>query len=131
MTIRSNRRLGGAVLALSGAALLVGAALAQPAAATDIPWGKAGFYTGKDLTGTVYPIAATDTECQTLPEPALSVANFAFAEVKVYFRENCETGSPSEPGDLYSNVTGLHWGNLPYPAVSYRVVPTYPPASPE
>jgi hypothetical protein len=54
--------------------------------------------------------------------PALSVANLAFASVEVYYRDNCETGTPSCPGDSFANVTGLHWGNLPYPAVSYKVV---------
>ncbi|MGV9349938.1 hypothetical protein ACWDSD_35225 [Streptomyces spiralis] len=121
MTVRKRKFLCSAAVALSGSALLVGAALAQPAAAVELPWGKANFYTGRDLTGTVLPVKATDTECTKLPEPALSVANFAFADVLAYADENCT--------DIVANVPGLHWGNLYAPAVSYRVIPTYSPAS--
>ncbi|MGW0086274.1 hypothetical protein [Streptomyces sp. NPDC003393] len=119
--MRKRRFLGGAAVALSGSALLVGAALAQPAAAVELPWGEANFYTGRDLTGTVLPVKATDTECTKLPEPALSVANFAFAGVVAYADENCT--------DLVANVPGLHWGDPYTSARNYRVIPTYSPAS--
>ncbi|MFF0305277.1 hypothetical protein ACFYTV_31790 [Streptomyces sp. NPDC004562] len=118
MTTSRNKRVAGAAAALSGAALLMGSALAQPAAAaTTTPWGQANFYSGRDFTGSVFPIPATDTECTNLAEPALSVANFKYASVTVFFGEDC-----TQP---YGNVTGLHQGNLPAPARSYYVTPTW------
>ncbi|MEV5176573.1 hypothetical protein AB0L10_37085 [Streptomyces flaveolus] len=117
------KRLAGTAAAASGAALLLTGVAAPPASAVTIPWGQANFYTGWDLTGTVMPVQATDTTCHTLPQPANSVANFEFHSVEVYFRPDCETGTPNAPGDSWVNATGLHWGNMPYPAISYRVVP--------
>ncbi|WP_329033871.1 hypothetical protein OHT61_00100 [Streptomyces sp. NBC_00178] len=115
MTMR--KRLAGSAVALSGAALLVGAAVAQPATAATIPWGQANFYSGADYTGTVYPIPATDTQCTNLSEPALSVANFKYASVVAFFGEDC-----TQP---YGNVTGLHQANLPVPVKSYYVIPSW------
>ncbi|MEV7449331.1 hypothetical protein [Streptomyces nigra] len=120
MTTSPGKRITRAAVAFSGAALLMGAALAQPAAAATIPWGQANFYSGRDFTGSVFPIPATDTECTNLAEPALSVANFKYANVAVFFGEDC-----TQP---YGNVTGLHQGNLPAPAKSYYVTPTWTPA---
>ncbi|CAM5275818.1 MULTISPECIES: hypothetical protein [Streptomyces] len=117
MTTSRSKRIAGAAAALSGAALLMGSALAQPAAAATTPWGQANFYSGRDFTGSVFPIPATDTECTNLAEPALSVANFKYASVTVFFGEDC-----TQP---YGNVTGLHQGNLPAPAKSYYVTPTW------
>ncbi|KOG61393.1 MULTISPECIES: hypothetical protein [Streptomyces] len=120
MNMRRSTRLTGAAVSLSGAALLVGGALAQPAAAVDIPWGQANFYTGTNLTGTVYPIPVTDTACANLPEPMLSVANFKYANVEIFKGKDCTYG--------LGNVTGLHWWNPPAPIYSYRVLPAWPPA---
>lgn len=119
MNMRSMR-LTGAAVTLSGAALLVGGALAQSAAAVEIPWGQANFYTSTNLTGTVYPIPATDTACTNLPEPMLSVANFKYADVEIFSGKDCTNG--------LAGVTGLHWWNAPVPIHSYRVLPAWPPA---
>ncbi|MET7434554.1 MULTISPECIES: hypothetical protein [Streptomyces] len=112
MTSLRIKRLTGAGVAVS-AALLAGGVLAQPAAAIELPWGQANFYTGANLTGTVYPIPATDTECTNLPEPMYSVANFKYANVETYAGVDC-----THP---LANVTGLHWGNEPSGIRSYRV----------
>ncbi|MFF4243549.1 hypothetical protein ACFYY2_03635 [Streptomyces sp. NPDC001822] len=116
-----RRNAGAVTAALAGAALLLGGALAQPAAAAQTPWGQANFYTGADLTGTVYPIPATgsDAECINLPEPMKSVANFKYAYVDVFSGPDCTHG--------FARITGLHAGNLSLPAVSYKVLVAYPP----
>ncbi|WP_327111211.1 hypothetical protein OG206_01180 [Streptomyces sp. NBC_01341] len=120
--IRRNR--GAIGVALAGAALLVGGAVAQPAAAAEIPWGQANFYTGADFTGTVYPIPATgsDAECINLPEPMKSIANFKYAYVDVFSGTDCTHG--------FGRITGLHGGTLGIPAVSYKVLVSYPPVRP-
>ncbi len=119
-TGRSPKRWAGIATTMSGMAILAGVALAQPAAATEIPWGQANFYTGANFTGVVYPIPATDTECTNLPEPMHSVANFKYANVEVYAGEDCTIPT--------GNVTGLHWGTLGVPAKSYKVLVSWPPA---
>ncbi|MFB8754469.1 hypothetical protein [Streptomyces nigra] len=121
MTTPRTKRIAGTAVALSGAAMLMGAALTQPAAAATIPWGQANFYSGRDFTGSVFPIPATDTQCTNLAEPALSVANFKYASVTVFFGEDCT--------QAYGNVTGLHQGNLPAPVKSYYVTPTWSSAA--
>ncbi|MEV5177157.1 hypothetical protein AB0L10_40235 [Streptomyces flaveolus] len=129
-TRRGLRRRAGIAATMAGVAVMVGGAVAQPAAATEMrpPWGQANFYTGSDFTGTVYPIPALGTpapyspsECVKLPEPMKSIANFKYAYVQPFEDENC-TDSPGL-------VTGLHWGNLSTPARSYKVLVTLPPAN--
>ncbi|KOV73875.1 hypothetical protein ADL02_38530 [Streptomyces sp. NRRL WC-3723] len=69
----------------------------------EISWGQANFHTGTNLTGTLYPVPATDTACTNLPEPMLSVANFKYANVEISKGKDCTY-------DL-GNVTGLHRWN--------------------
>ncbi|MFE2051541.1 hypothetical protein ACFXAS_23965 [Streptomyces sp. NPDC059459] len=124
MKIRSSsrRRAGVAAAAMTGAALLMGGAMAQPASAAVIPWGQANFYTGyltdEGFTGDVYPIpdpgTGTLSECINLPVPMKSVANFKYAYVEVYMGEDCTR--------IFGRVTGMHGGTLPEPALSYKVL---------
>ncbi|MFE7751306.1 hypothetical protein [Streptomyces sp. NPDC057428] len=123
MDIRKNLRCnrGVVAVALAGAAFLAGGTVAQPAAAAELPWGQANFYSGADLTGTVYPIpaASSDAECINLPEPMKSIANLKYAYVDVFSGEDCTHG--------YARITGLHAGTLAVPAMSYKVLVAYPP----
>ncbi|MFI8006997.1 hypothetical protein [Streptomyces sp. NPDC086010] len=117
--LRRNKRA--MAIALAGGVLMAGAAVAQPAAAAGIPWGQANFYTDADFAGTVHPIEATGTEaeCVNLPEPMKSVANFKYAYVDVFAGADCTHG--------FARITGLHGGTLSIPAVSYKVLVSYPP----
>ncbi|MFE1996078.1 hypothetical protein [Streptomyces parvulus] len=121
----TKRRAGVLGAALTGAAVLLGAATATPAAAAEIPWGQANFYTGYYtdgvFTGDVFPIPDTGTktpsECIELPEPMHSIANFKYAWVEVYSGEDCT--------HVEGRITGLHGGTLPLPALSYKVLVSY------
>ncbi|EME98819.1 hypothetical protein H340_19518 [Streptomyces mobaraensis NBRC 13819 = DSM 40847] len=124
-TFRKNRKktLTAGAAALSGAALLLGAGLAQPASAADLPHAPVAYFaSGTDLTGRQAPVDITDPACRNLAEPALSAVNLTDADIQVYFNRDCRTGAPGRPGDLYDALGSLHWGNFPYPALSYRVV---------
>lgn len=120
--LRKKHLTVGAVAA-SGAALLMGLGLAQPAAATDLPHAPVAYFSaGQDLTGRQTPVDITNTACQNLAEPALSAVNFTAADIQVYFDRDCRTGLPGRPSDLSFGLGSLHWGNFPYPALSYKVV---------
>ncbi|MEV4436928.1 hypothetical protein [Streptomyces sp. NPDC049585] len=111
------------VVALSAAALLAGLGLAQPAGAVDLPHAPVAYFsTGSDLTGRRMPVDIGDTECKNLPEPAASAVNFTTADINVYFNRDCRPGLPGHSGDVYFALGSLHWGNLSYPGLSYRVV---------
>ncbi|MBQ0887039.1 hypothetical protein KBZ94_19200 [Streptomyces sp. RM72] len=122
-----RRRAGVVATLMTGAAVLLGGATAQPAAAAtaEIPWGQANFYTGYYtdgvFTGDVFPIPDTGTttpsECINLPEPMRSIANFKYAWVEVYSGEDCT--------HIMGRITGLHGGTLPLPALSYKVLVSY------
>lgn len=120
--LRRNRRV--LAIALAGGALVAGAAVAQPAAAAGVPWGQANFYTEADFAGTVHPVQATgsEAECVNLPQPMKSVANFKYAYVDVFSGADCTHG--------FARITGLHAGTLSIPAVSYKVLVSYPPVRP-
>ncbi|WP_033220975.1 hypothetical protein [Kitasatospora phosalacinea] len=108
--------------AATGAALLLGAALAQPAAAVELPHSAVAYFTsGSDLTGTRYAVDTTDTGCHDLPAAANSAVDFTTANIAVYFDTDCATGLPGKPGDLSYALGSLHWANFPYPDLSYRV----------
>ncbi|MFD7730539.1 hypothetical protein ACFV6F_09170 [Kitasatospora phosalacinea] len=108
--------------AATGAALLLGAALAQPAAAVELPHSAVAYFTtGSDLTGTRFAVDTADTDCHDLPAAAASAVDFTAANITVYFNADCVTGRPGRPGDLSYALGSLHWANFPYPAVSYRV----------
>ncbi|GAA2120659.1 hypothetical protein GCM10009759_69750 [Kitasatospora saccharophila] len=112
-----------AATAATGAALLLGAALAQPAAAVEFPHSAVAYFaTGSNLTGTQFAVDTTDTGCHNLPAPANSAVDFTAADIKVYFNADCTTGLPGKTGDTAYALGSLHWANFPYPAVSYRVV---------
>ncbi|MGW1197188.1 hypothetical protein ACWD4B_15335 [Streptomyces sp. NPDC002536] len=67
-------------VAASGAALLMGLGLAQPAAATDLPHAPVAYFSaGQDLTGRQTPVDIINTACQNLAEPALSAVDFTAA----------------------------------------------------
>ncbi|MCC2274051.1 hypothetical protein LKL35_01120 [Streptomyces sp. ET3-23] len=120
--LRKKLLTGGAIVA-SAAALTVSTGLAQPAAATDFPNAPVAYFaTGQDLTGRQMPVDISNTDCRTLPEPARSAVNFTAANIQVYFNHDCRTGLPDRPSDLSFGLGSLHWGNFPYPALSYRVV---------
>ncbi|MBZ4321809.1 hypothetical protein [Streptomyces huiliensis] len=123
MPLSRKKLLTGGAAALSGAALLLGAGLAQPAAAVDFPNAPVAYFAaGKDLTGRQAPVDITDTTCRNLAEPALSAVNLTVADIQVYFDRDCRTGRPGHPSDLSYALGSLHWANFPYPALSYRVV---------
>ncbi|RLV01244.1 hypothetical protein CTZ27_12020 [Streptomyces griseocarneus] len=111
-------------VAVSGAALIAGFGLAQPASAADAStWPPVSFYAGQDLHGREMPVDLTRTGCQTLPEAARSAINYSVADIKVFFNPDCEPGRPGRHGDdVYSVLGSLSQGNFPYPAVSYQVV---------
>ncbi|MEU5385081.1 hypothetical protein [Kitasatospora cineracea] len=112
-----------AATAATGAALLLGAALAQPAAAVELPHSAVAYFaTGSDLTGARFAVDTTDTTCHDLPAAARSAVDFTAADITVYFNAGCATGRPGGSGDLAYGLGSLHWANFPYPAVSYRVV---------
>ncbi|QKW22232.1 hypothetical protein HUT16_26985 [Kitasatospora sp. NA04385] len=112
-----------AATAATGAALLLGATLARPAAAVELPHSAVAYFTtGSDLTGTRFAVDTTDTGCHDLPTAARSAVDFTAANIAVYFNAGCATGRPGEPGDLSYALGSLHWADFPYPAVSYRVL---------
>ncbi|MEV6669517.1 hypothetical protein [Streptomyces sp. NPDC051162] len=97
--------------------------LAQPAAAADLPHAPVAYFsTGHDLTGRQMPVDIGNTDCQTLPEPALSAVNFTTANIEVFYNHDCRTGLPDRPSDLYFALGSLHRGDFSYPALSYKVV---------
>ncbi|MFJ5924681.1 hypothetical protein ACIQF6_18980 [Kitasatospora sp. NPDC092948] len=105
----------------TGAALLLGGALAQPAAAVDLPHASVAYFTtGSDLTGAQFAVD-TAAGCHNLPAAANSAVNFTAADVTVYFNADCRTGAPGRAGDLAYGLGSLHWANLPYAGLSYRV----------
>jgi len=107
----------------AGAALLLGTALAQPAAAVELPHSAVAYFaTGGDLTGTRFAVDTADTRCHNLPVAAASAVDFTTADIRVYFNADCATGLPGRTGDAYYALGSLHWADFPYPAVSYRVV---------
>ncbi|GLW74874.1 hypothetical protein Kpho02_71710 [Kitasatospora phosalacinea] len=109
--------------AATGAALLLGAALAQPAAAVELPHAAVAYFaTGSNLTGTQYAVDTTDTGCHDLPTAAASAVDLTTANIQVFFNADCTTGRPGRSDDLSYALGSLHWANFPYPAVSYRVV---------
>ncbi|MFF4737279.1 hypothetical protein ACFY2W_15600 [Streptomyces sp. NPDC001262] len=120
--LRKKYLTGGAVTA-SGAALLMGLGLAQPAAATGLPHAPVAYFSaGQDLTGRQMPVDISNTTCQNLPEPALSAVNFTAADIEVYCDRDCHTGLPGRPSDLSFGLGSLHQADFPYPALSYKVV---------
>ncbi|MFF7725705.1 hypothetical protein [Streptomyces sp. NPDC008001] len=124
MAIGRKKHLAGSALAIAGAALLVGAVVAQPAAAVGLPHDSVAYFSaGTDLSGRKMPVDIGNTDCQTLPEPALSAVNFTASNIKVYYNHDCRTGLPDKPSDWYYGLGSLSWANFTYPALSYRVVP--------
>ncbi|BAJ31544.1 MULTISPECIES: hypothetical protein [Kitasatospora] len=108
--------------AAAGAALLLGAALAQPAAAVELPRSAVAYFaTGSNLTGTQYAVDTADTGCHNLPAAARSAVDFTAANIQVFFNADCATGLPGKTGSGYYALGSLHWADFPYPAVSYRV----------
>ncbi|UBI35305.1 MULTISPECIES: hypothetical protein [Streptomyces] len=123
MTTLRKKLLTGGAAALSGAALLLGAGLAQPAAAVDFPHAEVAYFAaGSDLTGRQAPVDITDTTCHNLAEPARSAVNFTTADIKVYYNRDCRTGLPDRPNDWYFGLGTLSWANFSFPALSYQVV---------
>ncbi|MEU8547732.1 hypothetical protein AB0C81_12155 [Streptomyces roseoverticillatus] len=123
MAIRRKKHLASGALAVAGAALLVGAVVAQPAAAVDLPHDSVAYFSaGTDLTGRQIPVDISNSDCQNLPEPALSAVNFTASNIKVYYNHDCRTGLPDKPNDWYYGLGSLHWANFSFPALSYRVV---------
>ena len=114
-----SRKLTGAAIAASGAALLICAATVQPAAA--LPYSGVAFYTGADRTGTEIPVDLDSTGCENLQAPALSAANFSDDDIEVYYNANCQAGAPGTTGDQYFVLGSLHTSTFPHTAVSYRV----------
>jgi hypothetical protein len=83
---------------------------------------SAVFYTGLDLTGDASTVDLTQTGvCKTLPKPADSARNYSINDIEVFFNPNCQKGTPGSSSDIMYVLGSLHEGNLPYPAVSYRV----------
>lgn len=124
MAIRPKKHLTSGALALAGAAILVGTAAAQPAAAVDLPHAPVAYFsTGNDLTGRQIPVDTGNTDCQPLPQPALSAVNFTTSNIKVYYNHDCQTGLPDKPNDWYYALGSLHWANFTFPALSYKVAP--------
>lgn len=122
----SNRKRGLVAMATvaSGAALLLGTGLAQPAAAADLPeFPGASFYTGAGYTGTELPVDLGRTDCVNLAQGAASAANLSAQDIEVYFNADCKTGAPGTDGDIYDVLGSLVAGDFPYPAASYRVLP--------
>ncbi|MGK5543152.1 hypothetical protein ACSNOH_00110 [Streptomyces sp. URMC 127] len=123
MTTHRKKNLAGGVLAAAAAALLVGAAVAPSAAAADLPHGPVAYFaTGKGLTGRQMPVDINNTDCRTLPEPALSAVNFTASDIKVYYTNDCRTGLPDKPNDWYYALGSLNVADFSFPALSYRVV---------
>ncbi|MEV7119800.1 hypothetical protein [Kitasatospora griseola] len=119
MPVPGQKSLTAAVA--TGAALLLGAALAQPAAAVDLPHSAVAYFTADaDLTGARFTVD-TGAGCHNLPAAAKSAVNFTTANVTVYFNADCRTGAPGRTGDLAYGLGSLHWANFPYQALSYRV----------
>ncbi|RAJ32078.1 hypothetical protein K353_05955 [Kitasatospora sp. SolWspMP-SS2h] len=120
MAVLRPKRLTAA--AATGAALLLGTALAQPAAAVELPHAAVAYFaTGSGLTGARFAVDPTDTGCHDLPAAAHSGVDFTAAALTVYFNPGCTPGRPGEPGDLAYGLGSLHWADFPYPALSYRV----------
>jgi hypothetical protein len=120
MAATRTKRLATTALAATTAALLLGTALAHGASAADLPHAPVAYLaTGTDLTGSQQPV---DTDCQNLTDPARSAVNLTDHDLRIYFAADCQSGLPGQPGDLAFALPSLHWGNLPHPALSYRVV---------
>jgi len=122
----TNRKTAVSVLAVLSAALLSGVTVSQQAQAAPgrsalPPFLTVAFYTGSELTGTEHTADLTDNTCHNLTEPALSALNYAAVDVDVYYNPDCRTGEPGKTGDLYMALGSLHWAELSYPGLSYRV----------
>ncbi|MCF3103240.1 hypothetical protein IPZ58_16875 [Streptomyces roseoverticillatus] len=123
MAIRRKKSLTSGALAVAGAALLVGAVVAQPAAAVDLPHEPVAYFSaGENLTGRQTPVDIGNADCHNLSEPALSAVNFTASDIKVYYNRDCRTGLPDKPNDWYYALGSLGWANFAFPALSYRVV---------
>ena len=108
---------------VTGATLLVGAGIAQPAEAATFQPG-ATFYTGADFTGKEIPVDLGNAQCVSLPAPAASAANLSSQNIAVYFNADCQQGAPGTTNDLLFILGGLHTANFPWVGVSYRVMTT-------
>ncbi|MFD5387990.1 hypothetical protein ACFWMG_24200 [Streptomyces sp. NPDC127074] len=123
--VTRTKKWVGAATAVGAAVLLALGGNAQAASATTFPPG-AHFYTGTGQTWADMPADLSKVgTCQTLPQSARSYTNLtsvtASQDIEVYFRPNCQSGTPSEEGDLRFLTGTLNLGDFPYPAVSYRV----------
>ncbi|MBV2353945.1 hypothetical protein KUM39_06150 [Streptomyces sp. J2-1] len=120
MTPSRSRR---AVLsvAVAGAALLA-LGSAAPVSAQEMPGPGMRFYTGTDRTGTETLIDENDTGvCRELPAPQLSYTALTTHNVEIYFNPGCQKGFPGATGDFYYLSGTFNGGDLPFPALSYRV----------
>ncbi|MFI6082983.1 hypothetical protein ACIBBB_18725 [Streptomyces sp. NPDC051217] len=123
MTLRMPRLTGTAAAVTAGALLgLLGVA---PSAMASAQAGGASFYTGGQQTGdeTAVDLDAVGV-CRSLPLSARSAVNLSAQDIDVFFRPGCETGTPAAPGDTYYVLGSLHTASFPFPALSYRVLPT-------
>ncbi|MBD0676301.1 hypothetical protein [Streptomyces sp. CBMA156] len=106
----------------TGAAVLLGAALAQPAAAVEFPHASVAYFAaGANLTGARTVVDTADTGCHNIPAAA-SAVNYTAADIRVYYTADCRTGLPGKPSDLAFGLGSLSWANFTYPALSYQVV---------
>ncbi|MEV7239323.1 hypothetical protein AB0N06_37295 [Streptomyces sp. NPDC051020] len=124
MVTRTKKWVGVATTVGAAALLALGGSAQAASATTFLP--GAHFYAGTGLTGRDMPADLSKVgECQTLPQSAWSNTNLtsltASQDIDVYFRPNCQPGTPSEEGDIYFVTGTFNQGDFPYPAVSYRV----------
>ncbi|MFD3483276.1 hypothetical protein [Streptomyces sp. NPDC058665] len=122
MTLRMLQPTGTAAAVTAGA--LLGLLAVAPSATASAPAGEASFYTGAQQTGdkTAVDLEAVGV-CQSLTRSALSAVNLSDRNIEVFFRPECETGTPAAAGDISYVLGSLHTGSFPFPALSYRVRP--------